>query len=138
MVSLFGGIHDDYDFDFKPSMTSNDDKKAELASKKTTAIIEAYNAGLISQKIALKEMKQMEDTTGMWSNISDDDVNKASEELQVPDMPMQEGDPLDGTENLEAENQNRNVLPESSTQYSGQDQPRNPKRKFGWGNNREA
>lgn len=35
-------------------------------------VINVFNAGLISQKIALKELKEMSETTGMFTNITDE------------------------------------------------------------------
>ncbi|WP_289135612.1 DUF1073 domain-containing protein [uncultured Brevibacillus sp.] len=75
----FGVIPDDLDYTFNPIRTPDDEEVAELADKKTKSIIEVYNAGLISQKVALKELKQLSDSTGMFSNISDDDIENADE-----------------------------------------------------------
>ena len=76
-MSEFGFIPDDLDYVFNPIRTPDDNEVAELADKKTKSIIEAYNAGLISQRIALKELKQLSDSTGMYSNITDEDIAKA-------------------------------------------------------------
>lgn len=78
-MSEFGAIPDDLDYIFNPIRTPDDKEVADLADKKTKSIIETYNAGLISQKIAMKELKQMSDTTGMFSNITDEDIENADE-----------------------------------------------------------
>ncbi len=76
-MSEFGAVPDDLDYEFKPIRRLSDEQRVDLTSKHTSAIIEAYNAGLISQQIALKELQQMKETTGTWSNITDDDIAKA-------------------------------------------------------------
>jgi len=78
-MSEFGAIPDDVDYMFNPIRTPDDKEVAELSDKKTKSIIETYNAGLISQKIALKELKQLSDTTGMFSNITDEDIEAADD-----------------------------------------------------------
>jgi len=78
-MSEFGAIPDDLDYMFNPIRTPDDKEVAELADKKTRSIIETYNAGLINQKIALKELKQLSDSTGMFSNITDEDIEQADD-----------------------------------------------------------
>ena len=42
----------------------------------------AYNAGLISQRTALKELKQQSERTGVWTNITDEDIERASDTVE--------------------------------------------------------
>ena len=44
----------------------------------------AYNAGLISQRTALKELKQQCERTGVWTNITDEDIERASDSVEPP------------------------------------------------------
>lgn len=83
-VSEFGAIPDDLDYKFNPVRRSTDTEKADLVGKRTTAVIEAFNAGLVSQRVSLKELRQMSDTTGMWSNITDDDIEQADNNVSNP------------------------------------------------------
>lgn len=76
-MSELGYVPDDLDYKFNPVRRPSDMEKADLTGKRTTAILDAFNAGVISQKIALKELQQMEETTGMWSNITDEDIARA-------------------------------------------------------------
>ncbi|GED34022.1 DUF1073 domain-containing protein [Brevibacillus centrosporus] len=76
-MSEFGAIPDDLDYTFNPIRTPDDKEVADLAEKKTQSILEVYNAGLITQKVALKELKQLSDSTGMFSNITDADIEEA-------------------------------------------------------------
>lgn len=76
-MSEFGAVPDDIDYMFNPIRTPNDKDVAELVDKKTTSINTVFVSGLISQKTALKELKQLGDTTGMFSNITDEDIEAA-------------------------------------------------------------
>lgn len=78
-MSEFGAIPDDMDYVFNPIRTPNDKEVADLVDKKTTSIINVYQAGVISQKTSLKELKQMSESTGMFTNITDEDIDNADD-----------------------------------------------------------
>lgn len=85
MMSCFGAIPDDFDYSFNPVRRPKDDEMADLASKNTDSVTKAFQAGMISQQIALKELRQQAEVTGMWSNITDEDIEKADAEVMQPD-----------------------------------------------------
>lgn len=70
-MSVFGAVPDDLDFEFDPVFEPSDQERADLAKCGTDNIVTAYNAGLISQRTALREMKQQSSRTGTWTNITD-------------------------------------------------------------------
>jgi len=80
-MSVFGAIPDDLDYKFSPVSRPSNQEKVDIGGKHTTAITDTFNSGLISQEIALKELRQMEETTGMWSNITDEDIARADKEF---------------------------------------------------------
>jgi phage-related protein (TIGR01555 family) len=88
-VSEFGAIPDDLDYTFNPIETPNDDDLANVVDKKANTIINAFNAGLISQKVGMKELRQMADGTGMFTNITDEDIDNADSDISndIGDMP---------------------------------------------------
>lgn len=88
MMSTFGAVPDDFDYDFNPVRRPPVDEMADLASKNTDSVTKAFQAGLISQKVALKELRQQSEMTGMWSNISDTDIENADDEVMNPDEGM--------------------------------------------------
>lgn len=93
MMSELGAIPDDFDYEFNPVRRPSDDEMADLASKNIDSITKAFQAGIISQKIALKELRQQAELTGMFSNITDEDIEKADDEIvqlneENPAMPM--------------------------------------------------
>lgn len=88
MLSCFGAIPDDFDFAFNPVRRPKDDEMADLASKNTDSVTKAFDSGMISQRTALKELRQQSETTGMWSNITDEDIENADAEVSRPDEAM--------------------------------------------------
>lgn len=84
--STFGKARpDDLSFIFTPLWQMSDKEKAEIAANKTTAIISAHQDGLVKTSIAMKELKQMASDTGVWGNITDEDIDEA--ELEAPPSP---------------------------------------------------
>lgn len=90
LMSEFGAIPDDVDYSFGPVRRPSISESTDLASKRTTAVQGVYDSGMISQKVALKELRQMSEDTGMWTNITDEDIEKADDTTQqgemLPDM----------------------------------------------------
>lgn len=81
-MSEFGMIPDDLDYKFNPIARTKDADKVDLGSKQTDAVVSVFNTGLISQRTSLKELRQMSEQTGMWSNITDEDIDKADNNVQ--------------------------------------------------------
>lgn len=89
MMSEFGAIPDDFDYSFKPVRRLKDSEQADLASKNTDSITKVFTAGGISQKTLLKELREQSETTGMWSNITNEDIENADDEaMQMTDFPL--------------------------------------------------
>lgn len=96
LMSLFGAVPDDLDFDFNPVSEPTDKERSDLAKTGTDNVVAAANAGLVSRRTALKELKQQSERTGVWTNITDEDIEKASDEI---DSMGEMGMPgMDGTE----------------------------------------
>lgn len=79
-MSTLGAIPEDLDWEFNPCMNVNSKDLANLAQSMASPIFEAFNAGLITKEIALKELKQQNEKTGMWSNITNEDIKNAKNE----------------------------------------------------------
>lgn len=76
-----------FGIEFRPLWQMTDDQKADVAQKNTATILSAQAVGLVSDQVALKELKQSAATTGVWTNISSEDINSASD---VPAPPVPE------------------------------------------------
>lgn len=73
-MSAWGTIPDDLDFTFPPLWTPTAKEVAEIAKTKSEAIVEGFQAGLYDKPAAMKELKKLEDETGMFGSISDEEI----------------------------------------------------------------
>lgn len=76
-MSAWGVIPDDMQVTFPPMSTPDAEKAADIAQKSVDAIIAAYQADLIDQATALKELQLLEPTTGLFGKISDESIESA-------------------------------------------------------------
>lgn len=77
-------LPDSFNFDFASLWQMNDVQKADVATKITDAVCKAEDQGLITQKTALKELRQSSEITGIFSNITDDDIEAANDDPPAP------------------------------------------------------
>ncbi|MFV0410053.1 MAG: DUF1073 domain-containing protein [Paracoccus sp. (in: a-proteobacteria)] len=87
-------LPDSFKFDFASLWQIDDEKKATIASTVTTAVITAVENGIVTEQVALKELRQSSEITGIWSSISDADIEQANDE---PPAPHAHDDSFDGT-----------------------------------------
>lgn len=76
-----------FDIEFAPLWTPSDQDKATINSSITSAIVQASEAGIIDRDTALKELRQSAAITGVWSNITDEQIQEAEDE-PPPSMEM--------------------------------------------------
>jgi hypothetical protein len=112
-MSALGFVPDDIEFEFNPVETPSQKDKAELIYRTIEAIKGCFDSGILSQQITLKELREAGEPLGLFTNITDQDIEEASDELdndmEVPDEGTDRQDvqgdqelPGEGTE--EAEN----------------------------------
>ncbi len=68
-----------FTFTFRPLWQTSDTEKADIGGKVTTAVTQAFEAGLVSQAVALRELRQGAHASNLWSNISDEDIEDADQ-----------------------------------------------------------
>lgn len=78
-MSAIGEIPDDMEIMFNPVRRPADLEKADLASKLAQPIFDAEAGGLISSATALKELKQQSPLTGLWTSITDEMIEEATQ-----------------------------------------------------------
>ena len=83
-------IGDDFGIEFKPLWQPTEVEKAEIASKNTETILKAEEAGTVSTQTALKELKQQSTVTGIWTNISEEDIKSAAD-IPLPAADLEAG-----------------------------------------------
>ena len=79
-MSSLGKLPDDLEIKFNPVRRPSDMEKADLGSKNTSAILEAYSAGIFGKGTVLRELKQLSPQSGMWTNITDKMIEDADKE----------------------------------------------------------
>ena len=86
-ISEFGAIPDDLEFEFEPVRRPSEEEKKNILTQTTSAINSVYQSGIISQQIALKELRESSRATGMWNNITDEDIEKADSDFGIGGEP---------------------------------------------------
>lgn len=82
-MSLWGEIPEDMEIVFKPLATTTPAERAEIMSKQAATITQAFSAGIISQKMALRELQEQGKSIGAWTNITDEDIDRADDEFDT-------------------------------------------------------
>lgn len=65
---------------FRPLWQMSDDQRADVGTKTTTAIVGAYDSQIIDRATALKELRQASRVTGLFTNITDEQIAEAENE----------------------------------------------------------
>ena len=76
-------LPDDFDFVFPSLWQMPDKEKVDVAKVVTDAVGEAYDRGIVGRRTALKELKQLSKTSGIWSNITDEMIEAADDEVRA-------------------------------------------------------
>jgi phage-related protein (TIGR01555 family) len=91
MIAQSNGIvlPDNFGFKFRGLWQPTEKEKSEMASSVSTAVQNVYDAGIIDRPTAMRELRHSGRSTGIFSNITDEDIKQA--ELEPPPMPGEEG-----------------------------------------------
>jgi phage-related protein (TIGR01555 family) len=91
--SLYGKpIPTDTTFEFQSLWQMSAIDKSTIANNITTAITTAYQAGILNDATALKELKQSSEITGIYTNVTDEQIEEAE---NMPPMPMVENESIE-------------------------------------------
>jgi phage-related protein (TIGR01555 family) len=74
-------LPDDFKVIFRPLWQLSEEQKSEVASRDTETILKAEERGVISQQTALKEFQAVSKVTGRFTNVTDEDVESANDEI---------------------------------------------------------
>ena len=74
---------DGFSFEFSPLWQLKEDEKAAVNTAITAAINQTFEMGLISEQVALKELRQSSRITGIWSNLTDTDIAAAQDKTPL-------------------------------------------------------
>lgn len=83
---------DDLEFSFKPLWQMSDMDRSAVAKSNTETVIGGFEAGLVSKSGAMEELRALSGDTGIFSNITEEDIEEAEEEEDEPPMPGLSGE----------------------------------------------
>lgn len=84
-MSEFGDVPKDLDYTFPSVRVLSEEEKAQLATSASQVIFAGFNAGILTKPMALKELKQQSELTGVGTNITEEDIEAAEQEAaQAP------------------------------------------------------
>lgn len=92
LSTLGKALPDSFTFDFASLWQIDDVQKADIATKVTDAVCKAEEQGLISTQAAMKELRQSSEITGIYSNITDADIDAADDEVPKPQENYDDGE----------------------------------------------
>ena len=91
-LSAWGMIPDDMDISFPPMRTPDARENAEIAERKTNAVLAAYQNDLIDSATAQKELRALAEEAGLFGCIPDESIargeGKTWSELRMMQDPM--------------------------------------------------
>ncbi len=82
MTSEIGEVPDDLTLDFPSIRVLDEKEKSELARTTVDTVVVALNSGLISPRKAAMELKESSRQTGLFGNLTDEDISALSDKTQ--------------------------------------------------------
>jgi hypothetical protein len=83
-MSTWGRVPDDLDYNFCPIRSMTAKEKAELGKTQSDGITGLFNAGIIGRQTALRELQTASKVTELGTNITDEMIEEADDDVQVP------------------------------------------------------
>jgi phage-related protein (TIGR01555 family) len=80
-MSELGEVPEDLDLQYPSVRVLDEKEKSELAKTVVDTVTVALNSGGISPRTYAKELKQSSDVTGIFTNITDEDIEKLSDDV---------------------------------------------------------
>lgn len=93
-ISLGIAIPDNFRIAFRPLWQLTEEQRATITKTVVEAVSAAKEIGLISDYVAMSELRQISDITGIFTNIKDDDIEKADKFIEAPTLLEAMGDIL--------------------------------------------
>lgn len=77
-------LPDDFQIGFRTLWQLNETDKSTIAKSNAEAVLAAHEALLISDQVALRELRQSSRVTGVFTNITTEDIDAADDEIADP------------------------------------------------------
>ena len=91
-------LPDSFKFDFASLWQIDEKVKAEVANTIVQAVSTAEENGLISRSTALKELRQSSEVTGVFSHITDEEIENADDDPPPPRSKLEDEEPNQPTD----------------------------------------
>ncbi len=98
-LSEFGDVDEDIGFEFEPLWQMSESEKADVALKRAQAIMVAEP--VLPSDVVLRELREMGDATGAFTQITDDDIDAAATEAPAPEAIDPDADEPNAIESLQ-------------------------------------
>ena len=89
-VSVFGKLPDDIDFEFNSVRSSSEAERADLAKNIVDSVLAVFNADVIDKPTAMEELRKSSSYTGLFTSITDEQIDAAKEEQEMQAQQEQE------------------------------------------------
>jgi hypothetical protein len=113
-MSTWGKVPKDFSWIYNPVRSLADKERIDLAAANTTAVVSVYQTGAISDKIFLQELAEQSDVTGVFTNITDKDIESAN------DVPLSQMQPALGEEETGVEPAPKKEAKDSAEAWPGE------------------
>lgn len=77
-------LPNNFNFEFVPLWQLTTEQKASVAAQTAGSILQAFDAGAIGRGTVLKELRKLSSDTGVWTSITDEEVDAAEKEPIPP------------------------------------------------------
>ncbi|WP_151837547.1 DUF1073 domain-containing protein [Acinetobacter ursingii] len=98
LSKLGKSLPESFKFDFASLWQIDEKVKAEVANTIVQAVTTAEENGLISKSTALKELRQSSEVTGVFSHISDEEIENADDDPPAPRGKLEDEEPNQPTD----------------------------------------
>jgi hypothetical protein len=85
-------LPDNFNFEFVPLWQLTAEQKAEIAATTTQTLLQGFESGAVDRSIVLKEMRKQSQDTGVWTSITDEDIDEAEKDPPMPQQGMMGGE----------------------------------------------
>lgn len=84
-------LDEGFNFEFKSLWQMSDQQQSDVSARDTESVLSAHERGLVSDQVALQEIKQRGRKHNHWTNITDEMIAKAKDEPAPPPEPGEGG-----------------------------------------------
>ena len=86
-----------FNFEFVPLWQMTTEQKSSVNAQTTNSILQAFETGAVGRGTVLKELRKVSSDTGIWTTITDEDMDEAEKEPKPPSPGEQpEGQGMEG------------------------------------------